>query len=418
MSIHDSRTSIGRAGLMSLMGDPRYTDANHPEHDMVVDMIRRGFEMVMGEADAPGPLRAALGGTGAPPRGFATLFQDAIADGRRIDLMNSDARAAFGRGLLLRAIRAESFTMPTGLGREDVGAARFRTPLGAPRTDGDRARSGPAERETAQRSGDPQAPSKPPAPRPPLKPSAPQPAPQATPGQPVSPADPIPPVPAYKSFVFQKKPAEWPDWHRALDGLKDDRGQKSLSKAERFIYGEIFAAEGGAEKDTRSSAFGGVTDGTLEMIKDKETSLDPVNRSQDLTTEQLAVAYRGYFKAVLKSYGGRAALNKLTDQKTAATFSDTLFMHGTGEGAEVVKYGIQDVIDTLTPDETLRLDLRPLTDATGRPDTMHNLQRLDAAGFGPAVRDAITEQRLDVKKWPKGEQERIEHFRFRTKFAP
>ncbi len=66
MSIHDSRTSIGRAGLMSMMGDPRYTDTNHPEHDMVVDMIRRGFEMVMGETDAPG---------------FTTLFQNAAAGG-------------------------------------------------------------------------------------------------------------------------------------------------------------------------------------------------------------------------------------------------------------------------------------------------------------------------------------------------
>ncbi|MCZ6482094.1 MAG: hypothetical protein O6757_02445 [Alphaproteobacteria bacterium] len=180
MSIHDSRTSIGRAGLMSLMGDPRYTDADHPEHDMVVDMIRRGFEMVMGETDAPGPLRAALGGTGASLPSFATLFQDAIAGGRRIDLMNSDARAAFGRGLLLRAIRAESFTMPTGFGREGVGAARFRNPLGAPRTEGNPARSGPAERETAQRTGDPKAPPKPPAPRPPLKPPAPQTGTQAT----------------------------------------------------------------------------------------------------------------------------------------------------------------------------------------------------------------------------------------------
>ncbi len=165
MSIHDSRTSIGRAGLMSLMGDPRYTDADHPEHDRVVDMIRRGFEIVVGETDA---------------RGFTTLFQNAIAGGRRIDLMNSDARAAFGRGLLLRAIRAEGATMPTGFGREGVGAARFRNPLGAPRTEGNPARSGPAERETAQRTGDPKAPPKPPAPRPPLKPPAPQTGTQAT----------------------------------------------------------------------------------------------------------------------------------------------------------------------------------------------------------------------------------------------
>ncbi len=282
MSIHDKRTSVGRAGLMSLMGDPRYTDAGHPEHDMVVDMIRRGFEMVMGEADA---------------HGFATLFDNDVAGGRRIDLMNTDARAAFGRGLLLRAIRAESFTMPTGFGREDVGAARFRNPLGAPRTEGDPARSGPAERETAQRSGDPQAPAKPPAPRPPLKPPAPQPTPQATPGQPVSPADPIPPVPAYRDQVVLLP--EWRRWHKILDDLADDGGQKSLSEAEKFIYRQIYVAEGGATLNPASGAFGGVAPGTFRTIKEKETSLDSVTRPKNLTTEQLAVAYRGYFKAVL-----------------------------------------------------------------------------------------------------------------------
>ena len=165
MSIHDSRTSVGRAGLMSLMGDPRYTDADHTEHDRVVDLIRRGFEMVMGEADA---------------RGFTTLFDNDVAGGRRIDLMNSDARADFGRGLLLRAIRAEGATIPSGFDREGVAAPGSRTPLATPRTEGDPARSGPAERETAQRTGDPQAPAKPPAPRPPLKPPAPQTGTQAT----------------------------------------------------------------------------------------------------------------------------------------------------------------------------------------------------------------------------------------------
>ncbi len=306
--------------------------------------------------------------------------------------------------------------MPSGFDREDKGAARFRNPLGAPRTEGDPARSGPAERETAQRSGDPQAPAKPPAPRPPLKPPAPQPGTQATPGKQASPADPIPPVPAYREQVVLLP--EWRRWHKILDGLTDDGGQKSLSEAEKFIYRQIYVAEGGATLNPVSGAFGGVAPGTFPSIKEKETSLDSVNRPENLTTEQLAVAYRGYFKAVLKSYGGRAALNKLTDQKTAATFSDALFMHGTGEGAEVVKKGIQELMGTLTAEDKRRLGLRPLTRTYGRPDTMHNLQRLDAAGLGPAVRDAITEQRLDVKKWPKGEQERIEHFRFRPKSAP
>ncbi len=69
--------------------------------------------MVIGEADAPG---------------FATLFDNDVANGRRIDLMNSDARAAFGRGLLLQAIRAEGATMPTGFDREGVATPGFRTP--------------------------------------------------------------------------------------------------------------------------------------------------------------------------------------------------------------------------------------------------------------------------------------------------
>ena len=92
-------------------------------------------------------------------------------------------------------------------------------------------------------------------------------------------------------------------------------------------------------------------------------------------------------------------------------------MHGTRDGAEVVKKGIQELMDELTAEDRGRLGLRPLTRTYGRPDTMHNLQRLDAAGLGPAVRDAITKERLNVAK-NKGERIRIEHFRFRVKSAP
>ena len=48
---------------------------------------------------------------------------------------------------------------------------------------------------------------------------------------------------------------------------------------------------------------------------------------------------------------------------------------------------------------------------------MHNLQRLDAAGLGPAVRDAITDERLKLKL-EKGERIRIEHFRFKVQSGP
>ncbi len=89
----------------------------------------------MGEADA---------------RGFTTLFQNAAAGGERIDLMNSDARASFGRNLLLRAIRAEGATMPPSFDREGVAAPGFRTPLAAPRAEGDR-----SPREPQARKADP-----------------------------------------------------------------------------------------------------------------------------------------------------------------------------------------------------------------------------------------------------------------------
>ncbi|MCH7633597.1 MAG: hypothetical protein IIA36_02755, partial [Proteobacteria bacterium] len=94
------------------------------------------------------------------------------------------------------------------------------------------------------------------------------------------------------------------------------------------------------------------------------------------------------------------------------------FVHGTGDGAELVKEGLKKLMGTLTPEETRRIGLRPLPDASPRTDTMHNLQRLDAAGLGPAVRDAITEQRLDLPNLEKGERIRIEHFRFSVKSGP
>ena len=43
---------------------------------------------------------------------------------------------------------------------------------------------------------------------------------------------------------------------------------------------------------------------------------------------------------------------------------------------------------------------------------MHNLQHLDAVGLSPAVRNAITKERLDHDVWSEGEKRRIEHFRF------
>jgi hypothetical protein len=42
----DRPRRLGRAGLDALMDDPRYWDGDHPDHDQVVDTVRRGFEVV------------------------------------------------------------------------------------------------------------------------------------------------------------------------------------------------------------------------------------------------------------------------------------------------------------------------------------------------------------------------------------
>ncbi|MCZ6446767.1 MAG: hypothetical protein O7F75_03870 [Alphaproteobacteria bacterium] len=47
MPKHPFRTRIAHAGLDSLMTDPRYFDANQPEHGAMLDMVQRGFQLLL-----------------------------------------------------------------------------------------------------------------------------------------------------------------------------------------------------------------------------------------------------------------------------------------------------------------------------------------------------------------------------------
>ena len=113
-------------------------------------------------------------------------------------------------------------------------------------------------------------------------------------------------------------------------------------------------------------------------------------------------------------------MDNIKTPETAATVADTLFNHGTGGGAKFIKDGVIDAMNALPAAEWKRLGLKPLSGSTLAPDTMGNLQKLDAAGKGALVRDKITDQRLNPqtqtggRNLSPGERRRIEHFRFAT----
>ncbi|MCH8917361.1 MAG: hypothetical protein IIC52_04825 [Proteobacteria bacterium] len=93
---------------------------------------------------------------------------------------------------------------------------------------------------------------------------------------------------------------------------------------------------------------------------------------------------------------------------------------GTGKGAEIIKAGVIEAMNALPATEWKRLGLKPLSDSSQPPDTMGNLQKLDAAGKGALVRDKITDQRIKPRTQTGGQnlspgaRRRIEHFRFAT----
>lgn len=186
---------------------------------------------------------------------------------------------------------------------------------------------------------------------------------------------------------------------------------------------EIFAAEGGMKKDPRGGAtFGGMTQRTLDTLKTnmrngkipRDEAILAVGKPEDLKSPELmARAYSAYLLDATRRYGGAEILDEFRNPETSAAVADTLFMHGANDGAVILKQGVQAVIKNMPVDEQRKLDLRPLSIESSPTDTMHNLQRLDAAGYGQSVRTSITKQRIEARKaGSEGEIRRIEHFRF------
>ncbi|MEW5994121.1 MAG: hypothetical protein AB1744_06970, partial [Candidatus Zixiibacteriota bacterium] len=93
------------------------------------------------------------------------------------------------------------------------------------------------------------------------------------------------------------------------------------SDAERFAYGQIFAAEGGVAKDPTSSASGGILQATLDDARKRVPGLEGANTPSDLTLDQRAAVMRDYFDQSLRTAGGSKALENIGDRNSAAALA-------------------------------------------------------------------------------------------------
>lgn len=206
---------------------------------------------------------------------------------------------------------------------------------------------------------------------------------------------PIIPVPAYKRFVFRPRLHEWTQWTRAVRALP------STTVAEERVYLEIYAAEGGLQKDPNSSAFAGILQKTLDEMVGKPP-LSHIKRGtsvQALRQEHRAQVYRTYFDTRLDHASGHRTFEKLRDNEAAAALADTLFVHGKAGGAKI----IQRAINSLSANKV------SIDDAVGTQTIGAFNALLNNSSSRRSLLDAVADERMKLRPDLK---ERIDHFRF------
>lgn len=153
------------------------------------------------------------------------------------------------------------------------------------------------------------------------------------------------PIPAYRKQAKGLQGTNWKDWSSSVGKLQGG------SDAERNIYKNTYAAEGGLATDPVSGAASGISKNTLDRaIKGgvlpglKEGAVP-----DQLSIDQRAKVYRHYFddalRTVERTAPGSSNLQKISDAKASSAFADTLFAHGSTGGALI----IQKAINKVTP---------------------------------------------------------------------
>jgi hypothetical protein len=202
--------------------------------------------------------------------------------------------------------------------------------------------------------------------------------------------------PEWKKDTLGAQGDAWKNFNNAIGKLS------GVSDNERFVYGQIFAAEGGNAVDPSSGASSGITKQTLEDARNAGAvpGLDKVKSPGDLNADQRAGIMRWYFDKTMEKAGGSAALDKIGDKLAAGALADSLYRHGSNGGTKL----IQRAINQVNGNSDLKVD-----GGMGN-DTLNAYNKLVT---NPETRDKLLETLAELRNSATNGQERdrMDHYR-------
>lgn len=201
--------------------------------------------------------------------------------------------------------------------------------------------------------------------------------------------------PEWKKDVFKGQPGAWESFNKSVDGL-------GVSDTEKFVYGQVYAAEGGNAVDGKSQASSGILPSTLEAAKasGKIPGLDKVPAPKDLSPDQRAAVMKWYFDGALRTVGGSQMLDWVGDRTAAGALADTLYRHGGAGGTRLIQKAINSV----------NRDTSVSEDGKMGPQTFNEFQRLVN---DPKTREDLWDKLADLRDIQNGgdETDRTGHYR-------
>jgi hypothetical protein len=203
--------------------------------------------------------------------------------------------------------------------------------------------------------------------------------------------------PAYKRGSVGQ--SHWNGFHEQLSDM-------GAGDNTRVALGETMAAEGSTEKDQAGTAYTGITQGTLDDLRQYDPSLPQT--PDEMNIKQAAEAHYFLANRELKDVGGVRALEEISGPENAAALWDVIVREGRTGGMRLVDKACGDVTDSITAKEQQRLGL--ISNPKNFSEKFENYKRLTAdPKYAQAVRDNLSDARNDQRP---NEKIRNDHFRF------